>query len=274
LESQDLKNLRDFLEQREKELTDLLAEWERRAIPYDAEFAEIRRAQGALGTELPPGQKNGLRAYLEDRECNLRQVMDQMVAEVGAANNELAEVRKVMAAIGLRPTEHARFGGRFGQRFAEWESVPEAVSIPYQSMTIAELVTKALKEHFTHGAPIGAMLEFFRDKWGREIDKQSLSPQLSRLYQREVIGRIPSTQGWFLIQQEGRIPGLRPYLHEGRIVWDQPETVATNPHYEPLITHTIAMEDAIAAAEHLVGDLDERLKRAEHQAKLDLLKKL
>jgi hypothetical protein len=44
-----------------------------------------------------------------------------------------------------------------------------------------QLVVKALAEHFEKGATVNEMIDFFRDAWGRDVTRQSLSPQLSRL---------------------------------------------------------------------------------------------
>jgi hypothetical protein len=237
-------NLRDYLDGREKELIGLIAARKQRMIPYEAELAEIRRAKSAL-TPAGPGpepQMNELRRYLTDRERELRETVDEIAGDLADVSNELAEVQKVKASIGVIPTKQRGFGDAFGQPFAEWEFVPEAVRIPYQSLTIKELVQKALKEHFPTGATIAQLGDFFREKWGRGIDRPSLSPQLSRLYRQGLIGRIRSTRGWFLYEKEGKIEGFRPYLHREHIVWCEP--LSTDLGYEPLLATDIEAEVA------------------------------
>jgi hypothetical protein len=215
LESQDSTNLRDFLEEREKELTEQLAERKRRTIPYEAELAEIRQAKHALdtGASLSPTllQMNKLRIYLESRERNLRQVVDEINEGSAEEENELAEIGKVKSSIGLVPANDAKLGDRFGN--ARWRYVDEAVDIPYQSLSIGELVIRALRDHFPDGATMAQLIEFFRDKWGREIDRSSLSPQLSRLYKRHAVGRIPSLPGWFQIPVGALVGDVRAYRH-------------------------------------------------------------
>jgi hypothetical protein len=241
-----LRNFRDYLEDRERTLTEQLAERKRRVIPAEAELAEIRQAKDALGANASgaPGllTMNGLRQYLEARELELQGFIHEAADSQEAVHNELAEIRKVKATVGMLHTNGSEIGSdAVGDPL--WKTVPEAVGgIPYQSMTIGDLVIKALKEHFKNGAPIGAMVEFFRDKWGREIDRPSLSPQLSRLYRRDVVGRIRSTQGWFLIQPETRIQGQRPYLHQGSIVWMEP--AQTTDQHEPLVTRAFEADIA------------------------------
>jgi hypothetical protein len=214
LRTVQLMNLRDFLEERERELTDELAERKRKQMPFEAELAEIRHAKealsrtsSALGMDLgidlnidipgsPPSQMNKLRAYLESREHELKAAVEELGAGLEELVNELAEIEKVKTTIGTSDS-------------------PEAVGVLYQSLSIGELVIKALKNHFQNGATIGELVAFFREKWGRDVDRPSLSPQLSRLYKRDVLGRIPSLPGWFLIPDEAGRDGRRPYRHRG-----------------------------------------------------------
>jgi hypothetical protein len=211
-------NLRDFLEEREKELTEELAERKRRQMPFEAELAEIHHAKealarpnGALGIDIPeaaPSQRNKLRGYLESRERELRAAVEELSAGLEELVNELAEVGQVKTTIGTSDS-------------------PEAVGVLYQSLSIGELVIKALKNHFPNGATIGELVAFFREKWGRDVDRPSLSPQLSRLYKRDVLGRIPSLPGWFLIPDEAGRDGRRPYRHRdsGEIYLKRPSQV-------------------------------------------------
>jgi hypothetical protein len=176
-------------------------------------------------------------------------------SNIAGVNNELAELEKVKSVIRLEniPSDTANSGS------------------PDQSATIGQLVVAALKDHFINGAPIAEMLEFFRDKWGREIDKSSLSPQLSRLYARGVLGRIPSTQGWFLIEAERHIQGFRPYLRSGRIAWAQPETVNRDPSYEPLLTRDIEAADAANAGDQFFREIQQQLESPERKAQMEAI---
>jgi hypothetical protein len=215
-------NLRDFLDRREKDLGEQLAEWKRRAIPLEAELAEIRRASRALGAEAHELRvhANGLRRYLERREKELLETIDEIGAGAEDLQTEFAEVRKVKSAIGLIPAKEFSVGDSCDTPLAEWESVPEAVGIPYQSLTIKELVLKALREHFPNGATIAQLIEFFRDKWGRDIDRPSLSPQLSRLYAAGQITQFGNRREWHLMPEKPPgIAGMHPFLTREGIIW-------------------------------------------------------
>ena len=105
-----------------------------------------------------------------------------------------------------------------------------------------QLIVKVLIEHFKDGATARQMIDFFRDAWGRNIERQNLSPQISRLYQEGTIGRVRSSRGWFHYTNEGHVVGFRPYLHQERIVWWDP--IATDLNYEPLVAKEIEVEVA------------------------------
>jgi hypothetical protein len=70
---------------------------------------------------------------------------------------------------------------------------------PYEHLTMKQLITKALMEHFLSGATAKQLREFFRDAWARNIDRASLSPQLSRLRSDKIIDRDGNV--WFLIKK-------------------------------------------------------------------------
>jgi hypothetical protein len=54
-------------------------------------------------------------------------------------------------------------------------------SLQFKHLTIKELIIKALNDHFANGATAGELREFIRNAYGRDIDRSSLTPQLSRL---------------------------------------------------------------------------------------------
>jgi hypothetical protein len=127
------------------------------------------------------------------------------------------------------------------------EPAPALPISPYTNLTMKQLVVKALTEHFQNGATSRQMLDFFRDAWGRIIERQNLSPQLTRLYQEGVIGRIPSIGGWFLIPQTDKLGKRRPYLHSGAVVWMFPEQA--NDQCELLLTRESLPLPAVDADE-------------------------
>tara|TARA_Y100000588_G_scaffold324806_1_gene358178 strand:+ start:179 stop:742 length:564 start_codon:yes stop_codon:yes gene_type:complete len=79
-----------------------------------------------------------------------------------------------------------------------------------QKMTLKQLVVKALKEHFQNGATANQLLDLFERKWGRQIMRTSLSPQLSRLKNDNIIELEGKT--WHLSKpvKAFGVPGLFP----------------------------------------------------------------
>ena len=120
--------------------------------------------------------------------------------------------------------------------------LPQKVSSPYQGLTMKQLIVKVLEEHYPQGATTRKMLDFFRDAWNRDIQRENLSPQISRLYQEGIIGRVEGTREWYLIPEERR--GRKPYrllskafvndriVKAGEIVWLLPNEVGE--HHEPI----------------------------------------
>jgi hypothetical protein len=183
-----------------------------------------------------------LREYLEQREGELLHEIEVLYDRLVPKQAELAEIRRAKEAIGVKiepdmpVTTVGGHGGVGNIRIGLGtigENRPKGSS-PYEAMTMKQLILRVLKEQFPSGATMRQMLDHIRDAWGRDIDRGSFSPQLSRLYQEDVVGRIRSTRGWFLTEPETHIQGQRPYLLQGRITWMEPAQT-TNQH-EPLVT--------------------------------------
>ena len=99
-----------------------------------------------------------------------------------------------------------------------------AAPSPYANLTMKELVVKALREHFHQGATTRQLLEFFRDAWGREIERTSLSPQLTRLFAAGIISQFGEGKEWFLIPEGANRVGHHAFRNRtsGEINWKLP----------------------------------------------------
>src|SRR6266852_1100628 len=128
--------LRDFLDRRERELTEKATKLRNELAPYEAELADIRRAKVALG-------------------YNLAGMLTEFLQDASSPNDAATRAGNIPA------------GGMLAGN-------------PSERITIKGLAVKALDEKFRQGATAQQLLEFFRDAWGRDIDRASLSPQLSR----------------------------------------------------------------------------------------------
>src|ERR1700733_11788348 len=149
------------------------------------------------------------REYLERRETELAQQLSDLYRQLGPLEAELAEIRRAKASIGMtNPLMPGGIGlaglgglgatgiGNFNPSASENPLLPS----PYANLTMKQLVVKALSEHFYHGATTRQLLEFFRDAWGRDVNRLSLSPQLTRLVQDGVIAKSGDND-WVLIAE-------------------------------------------------------------------------
>jgi hypothetical protein len=155
--------------------------------------------------------------YLDQRERELHREIEVLNGQIAERERELDDIEVTRKALGIE------------------EDKPEPLS-PAERLSMRIMVTRTLKERFPNGATITEIIEHIKDTWHRDIDRNNLSPLLSRLYQQGNLGRIMSTRGWFLIELEQHIQGFHPYLDRraGRIVWCQPATATDKDIYEPL----------------------------------------
>jgi len=158
--------------------------------------------------------------YLDQRERELLSEIEVLNGQIAERERELDDIGATRKALGIE------------------EDKPEPLS-PHERVSMRIMVTRTLKERFPNGATITEIIEHIKDTWHRDIDRNNLSPLLSRMYQHGHLGRIMSTRGWFLIEPEKHIQGFRPYLDRraSRIVWCQPEAAVDEDIYEPLRTY-------------------------------------
>lgn len=117
-----------------------------------------------------------VRDFLAQREQELAAQLDELRKKREPLENELADVRRARAALGPEPPTlldvvRQLAKGPPSSNFADW--------------TLKQMTMRALQDHFPEGATAQTLLEFFRAAYGREIARESLSPQLSRLADKD-----------------------------------------------------------------------------------------
>jgi hypothetical protein len=207
------ESLRDFLDRRERELADEIATLHGQLVPKEAELAEVRRAKGALGIKL------SAQATLHADATVMPAVSVTSPAVTAAPSPPLPSEAPNPASwqnnsFDVAADLHAQHVRRMSAAaVAATATMSSGTSLPllmsaYQHLTMKELVIKALNEHFRDGATAKQLREFFRDGWGRDIPRENLSPQLSRLYHDNIIGW---RQGiWFLLPASSPNEGKEP----------------------------------------------------------------
>lgn len=255
-------NLRDFLDERESELLAEITRLRAQLVPLESELSLVRRAKVAVGPRPHPDQRKQLEEELASIERAFQKSASLMppisketedfLADAGEATGANDRGAEVVAALDEMKTTIAEVQSAMADSFAQLRN-------PHANLTMKQLAVKALEEQFPHGATTRQLIDFFRDAWGREIERTNLSPQLSRLYQEGKIGRIQGLKEWYLVPLERQ--GRRPYrvlapvinLNEagdlqsvthrpGDIVWLLPNEVAGD-HFEPLNVRPIPDPD-------------------------------
>jgi hypothetical protein len=199
------ESLRAFLDRREKQLTEDIAARHSELAPMEAELAEVRRAKGALGIPqvVQLSARSGSMAMaggggaLSDSPLPLR-------SQEQAAHDAVVQIvterhRQTAAVTGVLTLKES------ADHFSGHGVVSPS---PYEYLTMKQLIMKALTGHFMSGATAKQLREFFRDAWARDIDRESLSPQLSRLRNDKIIDRDGNV--WFLVKTNEAPPSDDP----------------------------------------------------------------
>jgi hypothetical protein len=119
---------------------------------------------------------------LHERRVEVLNDLDKYRPRVARLEEELAQIdRALVAAEGpilITGNESSEKAKVYHARLA---------NPTIASLTIKEMVVKALGEHFISGATSQQLLQFFERQWGRKEMRTSLSPQLSRLKESGII---------------------------------------------------------------------------------------
>lgn len=253
-------NLREFLDQREHELIEEIDLKRAELIHLEAELAQVRRARLTIGPSREEAERLASERYEEIQRAQ-QEKLDRQIAAIERAFGKVAHVAPAVPSedeidylADASESELARPEIIDSQEapVIDLRTGPSGLrlSSPYASLTMKQLVVKALEEQFPHGATTRQLIDFFKNAWGREIERTNLSPQISRLYQEGKVGRIQGLKEWYLLPPERQ--GRRPYrvlapvinLNEagdlksvthrpGDVVWLLPDEVSGD-HFQPL----------------------------------------
>jgi hypothetical protein len=225
MSEQNGEPFRDFLDRREAELLRSINALHGQLRPQESELAEIRRAKGALGIPILHLVVADSGAGVEIRSAEAKSPLETQAAPLSgegalhadaavipaAANMGVNRVNPAPRQVATMTVEPANDPPPAVPHPASYQNnscevageiavahhgvrrrrIAEALFAiepnPYQNLTMKQLVVRALTEHFQNGATAKQLREFFRDAWGREMERHNLSPQLSRLRADEII---------------------------------------------------------------------------------------
>jgi hypothetical protein len=138
----------EFLVRRDRELTQQIDALRGQIAPKEQERETIRTAMRALGllNELTAG-------------IGINESMAGVGIGIGAAQRD--------RIIGVSPDNGANLG--------------DLVGLVNSTLTIKQMILDALRDHFLAGATPSELRDYIRVAYGREVDRNSISPQLARL---------------------------------------------------------------------------------------------
>lgn len=133
-----------------------------------------------------------LTSFLSSREAKLLRQIKDLRNTLAPLERELDDVRKAKSLIFERGD--AFRGVQVIYKFPDdTVHVIPRVKVSKTSspsdMTLKQMVVLALREQFPNGATAKELLQFFKNAWGRDVQRPSLSPQLSRLKEDRIIDR-------------------------------------------------------------------------------------
>jgi hypothetical protein len=157
----------DLLKRRERELIQQTAAIRGMLVPKEDELAKVRQALQALG--IQPNYVEQLRPFLDQDQAN-------PYVPPGILNQNPYQPQA--------DTPLALFAG---------------------NLTIKEMILAALKDHFRHGATPSELRDYMRTAYGREIDRNSISPQLARLREEGLVQNANALTGTWELALRGTI---------------------------------------------------------------------
>src|SRR5690242_20141120 len=148
------------------------------------------------GTQQPD---ETLPSFVERRERELKHQLAVLRGDIESKERELAQIRQVRAALAPPPPENKTCEvaanlireavtqrGAVLMRQAD-NALVGGVPPLSENRTIKEMIVTALASHFHDGATPAELRTFIKDVFGREIDRTSLSPQLTRLREQGTV---------------------------------------------------------------------------------------
>jgi hypothetical protein len=133
----------------------------------------LRCATEVWGCRSPKTQlicgMSKIRDLLSDRARTLRNARTRLLSELREIDDEMVEVSLALAAVERK---------KVSLPIAQTEHIVD--DLADQDLTIKDMVLEVLGP-IAEGAEALTILQFIKDRFGKEIERTSLSPQLSRL---------------------------------------------------------------------------------------------
>ena len=138
--------------------------------------------------------------YLEIRERELESQISNVRGHLASLETELAQVRKIrsliadaraagfidLASDAVLPDPPAQssleqVAQAFQPAVSQLLAAQQLAFAESEPLTIKEMILRALRDHFEKGASPSELRDYMRAAFGKEVDRNSISPQLARL---------------------------------------------------------------------------------------------
>jgi hypothetical protein len=148
------ETLADYLKRRERELIQQTAAIRGLLAPKEQELATVRQAMQAIGVQ---------QSYVDQ----LQPFLDQASDQPPPPTHGLLNSTEARPAPGILNSPAAGF--------------------PWEALTIKDMILNALKDHFHSGATPSELSEYMKTAYGRDVDRNSIGPQLARLRDERLV---------------------------------------------------------------------------------------
>jgi hypothetical protein len=127
--------------------------------------------------------------FLIRRERELTQQIDALRGQITPKEHEREQVRTAMRALGLsNELTGTMLDTAWRDRIiGNSANLGDLVGLANSTRTIKQMVLDALKDHFHEGATPSELRDYIRVAYRREVDRNSISPQLSRLREEGLV---------------------------------------------------------------------------------------
>ena len=150
--------------------------------------------------------------YLERRTKELKSQISALRGQLDPRETELAQIEKMQSLLAIAPA-----AGLADLASDAQMGPPSDVQV---EMTIKEMILSALRDHFIdYGASPTELRDYMKSAYDRDIDRNSISPQLSRLREEGMVDMLNS--GKWKLSRHGigilRYGGAKSHLHEIKV---------------------------------------------------------
>jgi hypothetical protein len=151
---------------------------------------------------MEPENRESLYAFLERRSRELTNQIAALKSHLTACETELAHVQSAQRQFANFPeADRARMGFPMAMRQSH-RLMEQTYSA---NLTIKQLIMKAMRAHFKDGATAADLRDFIKDAYGRDIERASFSPQLSRLKAQGLLHQNPETERWTILASDSTV---------------------------------------------------------------------